>query len=254
MNIQTTFKRYEIKYILTKQQKDELMEMIEEYMIPDPFGDTTIRNLYFDTDTYRLVRRSIEKPIYKEKLRVRSYNQVSSGDTVFVELKKKYQSVVYKRRLALTEEAAMEWMNGGVCPVDGQIASEIDYFYNYYETLHPVVFISYDRQAFYSESDLGFRISFDENIMSRQEDLSLTMEPGGIRLLDSDSVMMEVKTSGGIPLWLTHFLTEKKLYKTSFSKYGTAYREQIFPCKAGVWTLGYTKDAACESKEEIVYA
>lgn len=254
MNIQTTFKRYEIKYILTKQQKEELMGLLLEHMVPDPFGDATIRNIYFDTDTYRLARRSIEKPVYKEKLRIRSYRQVSSEDMVFVELKKKYQSVVYKRRLALSEEEAMEWMNGGICPVDGQIASEIDYFYNYYETLHPVVFISYDRQAFYSESNPEFRISFDENIMSRQEDLSLAMESGGMRLLDSDNVMMEIKTSGGIPLWLTHFLTEKKLYKTSFSKYGTAYREQIFPYKTDVWTLDFVKDAACESKEEIAYA
>lgn len=252
MDIQTTFKRYEIKYILTKQQKDELIGLLEEYMIPDTFGETTIRNIYFDTDTYRLARRSIEKPVYKEKLRIRSYSQVSSEDIVFVELKKKYRSVVYKRRLALAEEEAMKWMNGGICPVQGQIASEIDYFYHYYETLHPTAFISYDRQAFYSESDRNFRVSFDENIMSRQEDLSLTMEPGGSLLLGGDCVVMEIKTSGGIPLWLAHFLTERKIYKTHFSKYGTAYREQIFPCKTDVWTLG--KDTDYEDEEEMAYA
>lgn len=254
MDIQTTFKRYEIKYILTKHQKEELIGLIEQYMVPDPFGEATIRNLYFDTDTYRLIRQSIEKPVYKEKLRIRSYRQVSSEDKVFVELKKKYKSVVYKRRLVLAEQEAMTWMNGGTCPVKGQIASEIDYFYSYYKTLHPVVFISYDRRAFYSESDQGFRISLDENILSRQENLSLTTEPGGTCLLDMDSVLMEVKTPGGIPLWLAHFLTEKKIYKTSFSKYGTAYREQIFPCNTDIWTIGYDKNTAYKEEEAIAYA
>ncbi|MCH5267070.1 MAG: polyphosphate polymerase domain-containing protein [Lachnospiraceae bacterium] len=248
MNIQTIFERYEMKFILTKQLKEELMELLEEYMSPDPFGEATIRNLYFDTDTYRLIRRSIEKPVYREKLRLRSYSQVSSDDSVFVELKKKYRSVVYKRRLILPEREAMDWLNGGICPVQGQIASEIDYFYHYYDTLHPVMYISYDRQAFYSESNPDFRISFDDNILSRQDDLSLTIEPNGTRLLDSDHVIMEVKTMGGIPLWLAHFLTEKKLYKTPFSKYGTAYREQILPYKTGTWKSEYNKNPVYEEK------
>lgn len=228
MQVQTVFQRYELKYMLTKEQKDRMLEQMQDRLVPDPYGDSTVRSLYFDTDTYRLARRSIERPVYKEKLRIRSYHRAAPEDEVFVELKKKYQSVVYKRRLAAGEQAAMEWLAGGTCPVTGQIADEITYFRGYYETLKPVVFVSYDRQAFYSERDPDLRISFDENIRSRTDGLSLTEEPGGERLIPEDRVMMELKTAGGLPLWLVHFLTENRIYKTSFSKYGTAYQRQIF--------------------------
>ena len=228
MQIQTIFKRYEIKYVLTKQQKEEVMKYMEAYMIPDAFGNSTIRNLYYDTDTYRLIRKSLEKPVYKEKLRVRSYKLVSGDDMVFVELKKKYQSVVYKRRLTLPEADTMKWLAGGSCPMKGQIADEISYFLDYYENLHPVSYISYDRCAFFAKENSDFRISFDENIMGRQTDLSLQREPGGEALLGRDLSLMEIKTAGAIPMWLVEFLTENHIYKTSFSKYGKAYTDYIF--------------------------
>ena len=228
MQIQTVFKRYEIKYMLTSRQCESVMRLMEQYMVPDAFGNSTIRNLYYDTDTFRLARKSIEKPVYKEKLRVRSYKKVTGEDAVFVELKKKYDGVVYKRRLTVPEKEAMEWLSGGECPVEGQIAKEISYFLEYYGTLHPVSYIAYDRQAFFSPEDGNFRISFDKNIRSREERLSLTTEPDGGRLLDEDKVLMEIKTAGAIPLWMTGFLTEHKIYKTSFSKYGKAYADRIF--------------------------
>lgn len=229
MSYQTVFQRYELKYILTTEQKNKLLKRMEEHMVPDPYGASTVRSLYYDTDTFRLARNSIERPVYKEKLRIRCYDTAKPTDTVFVELKKKYDSVVYKRRLPLPEREAACWMSGGYCPARGQIADEISYFYNFYETLHPVVFLSYDRQAFYSEQDATFRISFDENIQSRLDALSLTEEPGGEQILDEGYVLMELKTAGGLPLWLVQFLTENGLYKRSFSKYGTAYKRQIFP-------------------------
>lgn len=106
MAFQTVFKRYELKYILTAEQKEKVLHAMEPYMVPDQYGRTVIRNIYFDTDDYRLIRRSIEKPAYKEKLRIRSYSQAEPDSTVFVELKKKYKKVVYKRRISLPEEAA----------------------------------------------------------------------------------------------------------------------------------------------------
>lgn len=254
MQYQTVFQRYELKYILTRTQKEDLMRQMDGRMAPDPYGESTVRSLYFDTDTYRLARRSIEKPVYKEKLRMRSYSRVSPEDTVFIELKKKYQSVVYKRRLALAEHEAMGWMAGAPRPVDGQIADEITYFCEYYETLHPVVFLSYDRQAFYSVTDANLRISFDENIRSREDALSLTEEPGGERILDKDLVMMELKTAGGLPLWLVHFLTENRLFKTSFSKYGTAYKQQIFSGAALCGSLGQMDEKLYDRKEGMAYA
>lgn len=230
MAFQTIFKRYELKYILTLEQKEKILAAMEPYMVPDQYGKTTIRNLYFDTDHYRLIRHSIDKPSYKEKLRVRSYAQASSQSVVFVELKKKYKHVVYKRRLSLTEEEAMAWLQGvSHCSRKSQIVNEIDYFLQFYENLTPKVFLSYQREAYYSREDDSFRVTFDDNILCRQEALSLQEEPSGKLLLPADKVLMEIKCAGGIPLWMTHVLSQEKIYKTSFSKYGTAYQTLIFP-------------------------
>lgn len=234
MAYQNVFQRYELKYMLTNEQKKKILAAMEPYMALDQYGRTTIRNIYLDTDNYRLIRHSIEKTAYKEKLRIRSYSRVNPENQVFVELKKKYESIVYKRRLALSEEEAMQWVLGEHhCEKETQISEEIDYFLAYYETLHPVVFLSYEREAYYAKDGGDFRITFDEQILCRQEDLSLESEVWGMPLLEDGQVLMEIKTSGGIPLWLSHVLSQENLYKTSFSKYGTAYQTMIYPKNKG---------------------
>lgn len=216
--------------MITIEQKNIILEAIKPYMEPDKYGRTTIRNLYFDTNNYLLIRRSIEKPAYKEKLRIRSYDRATSDSTVFVELKKKYDSIVYKRRVSLSEEQAMKWLLlKENCYNHTQISDEIDYFIDYYGTLHPAVFLSYKREAFFSKDTSDFRITFDDDILVRNENLSLKSEAYGIPILPKGMVLMEIKCSGGIPLWLTNVLSREKIYKTSFSKYGTAYKELIFP-------------------------
>lgn len=230
MAYQTVFKRYELKYMLTQEQKVKVLDAMAPHMALDKFGRTTIRNIYFDTDSFRLIRHSIEKPAYKEKLRIRSYSQADPDSTVFVELKKKYKYVVYKRRVSLPEEEAMEWVcKEHHCHMDTQISEEIDYFLDYYETLHPAVFLSYEREAFFSKDKSDFRVTFDDTILCRQEDISLESEVYGTPLLPEGMVLMEIKCSGGIPLWMTQVLSEEHIYKTSFSKYGTAYQTMIFP-------------------------
>lgn len=234
MAFQTIFKRYELKYLLTEQQKIKVLKAMEGHMKPDQYGRTVIRNLYFDTDNYRIIRHSIEKPAYKEKLRIRSYGTTGPDTTVFVELKKKYRSVVYKRRIPMTEDEAMNWVLGEQhCSADTQISEEVDYFLRYYKNLHPSVFLSYEREAYYSEEQPDFRVTFDDTILCRQDDLSLESEIYGTSILPEGRTLMEIKCSGGIPLWMTHVLSEEHIYKTSFSKYGTAYQTMIYPKIAG---------------------
>ena len=230
MAYQSVFQRYELKYLLTPVQKKTVMEAAAPYLVPDEYGRTTIRNLYFDTDNYRLARHSIGKPAYKEKLRIRSYCQAKPDSTVFVELKKKYRQVVFKRRIPLPEEAAMQWICGGLpCPESTQISREIDYFLSFYEGLRPKVFLSYEREAYYSRDNPDFRVTFDASILSRRDGLSLQADVSGTPLLPEGKMLMEVKCAGGIPLWMTRVLSENRIYKTSFSKYGTAYEKLIFP-------------------------
>lgn len=226
----TVFQRHELKYIITKEQKNKVVEEILPYMKLDEYGKTTIRNLYFDTDNFRLIRRSIEKPKYKEKLRVRSYEKATDKSAVFVELKKKYIGEVFKRRIVLPESVAMNWLsNRSFTGEKTQIFNEIDYFLDFYENLHPTVFLSYEREAYYTREKSDFRVTFDENILCRSENLSLKEEAYGTPILDDEFSLMELKCSGGIPLWMTDILSREKIYKTSFSKYGTAYRELILP-------------------------
>ena len=230
MAFQTVFKRYELKYMLTLEQKEKILEAMSPYMELDKYGRTTIRNIYFDTDNYRLIRRSIEKPAYKEKLRIRSYSQATADSTVFVELKKKYEKVVYKRRLPMRECDAMAWVKRELpCPFDTQISREIDYFIDFYGHLSPAVFLSYEREAYYDKSGGDFRVTFDDSILCRQTDISLCSTVYGEPILPAGKVLMELKCSGGIPLWMVEVLSRERIYKTSFSKYGTAYSTLVFP-------------------------
>ncbi|MBR6708918.1 MAG: polyphosphate polymerase domain-containing protein [Clostridia bacterium] len=240
MSAQTVFRRYEIKYILTPDQKAAVLAAMAPYMQLDRYGETTIRNLYFDTDDYRLIRRSIEKPVYKEKLRIRSYRRIEPDEGAFVEIKKKFKKVVYKRRLVMPERDALAWLAGAQVdiPPDAspQIAEEIAYFRDYYATLHPVLFLSYRREAYTPRAgvDIGcvgdFRVTFDREILARTDHLSLGAEPGGTLLLDPALSLMEIKTAGGLPLWMVELLTREQISKISFSKYGTAYATM------GLWT------------------
>ena len=230
MAFQSVFKRYELKYLLTTEQKGIMLAAMAPYMKLDKYGRTTIRNLYYDTDTYLLIRHSIDKPAYKEKLRIRSYSRASVDSGVFVELKKKYDGVVYKRRLSLPNSDATRWLSGEKhCNLNTQIADEIDYFMELYGTLHPTVFLSYEREAYYSKDGSDFRVTFDDNILCRQKELSLESDVYGTPILPEGKVLMEIKCSGGIPMWMTQVLSKEKIYKTSYSKYGTAYQTLIFP-------------------------
>lgn len=230
MAYQSVFSRYELKYLLTPSQRKQVLSAMKPYMKLDKYGRTTIRNIYYDTPSYRLVRQSLERPAYKEKLRIRSYSQADPFSPVFVELKKKFDGVVYKRRIALPEKEAMAWIDGCIpCLREEQIVREIDYFRDFYSKLEPKVFLSYQREAYYSLDGSDFRVTFDESILSRQENLSLCDDVWGTPLLPKDQILMEIKCSGGIPLWMTAVLSEQKIYKASYSKYGTAYQAMIYP-------------------------
>ncbi len=230
MKDQMTFKRYEIKYMLTEEQHKTILKELNKYMKEDTHGHSTIQSLYFDTPDFLLIRRSIDKPAYKEKLRLRSYGVAKKDSKVFLELKKKYDKVVYKRRISLKEDEAVNFFKpdekGEMIDsiVDSQIKKEIAYARDLYATLAPRVLLSYERDAFYGKDDDSFRVTFDSNVLWRDKDVNLHSGIYGHEILPKGYVLMEVKTSGGIPLWMTKVLSENKIYKTSFSKYGAAYK------------------------------
>jgi SPX domain protein involved in polyphosphate accumulation len=214
------FQRFENKYIISLEQFNKLKVLILKHLEEDKYGLTTIQSLYFDTPSYLLIRRSIEKPDYKEKLRIRGYGIVNKDDNIFFEIKKKYDGIVYKRRVVMKEHEAYEMFYNHDC-VDSQIKKEIAYFNELYDDLKPRLLMMYDRTA-YEKGDL--RITVDDNVRFRTDNLNLSSEPIGTRLLPKDQLLLEIKSSGAMPLWLVKFFSENKIYKTSFSKYGEAYK------------------------------
>ena len=222
------FRRRELKFLVDSRQREVLEQVLRERMIPDSHGRSTICNLYYDTPDYRLIRRSLERPIYKEKLRLRSYGLAKPGVDVFLEMKKKYKGIVYKRRVRVTETEAVDFIERrSPLRQDNQISREMTYFRDFYVNLAPKVHLSYDREAWYDPADRGFRITLDRNIQYRTTDLSLTIPAGGREILTPDQSLLEVKAEGAIPLWLSEELSVLKLHKQSFSKYGRAYQELL---------------------------
>ena len=222
-NLTYVFERVERKFLLTPSQYEGMMRVLPEYMQADQYGESTILSLYLDTADSLLIRRSLEKPVYKEKLRLRSYGRADREHPVFMELKKKYRSIVYKRRLTLPYGRALDCLTGD-CPwPETQIGREIGYAMDFYPDLEPRVFLSYERDSWYAPES-GLRITFDDAIRFRTADLTLDSDLWGTALLRPDQVLMELKAPGAIPLWMVRLLTEMGLYKTSFSKYGTAYQ------------------------------
>lgn len=223
----SVFKRYELKYLMDEGQRAAIVDAIDEHMKRDRYGHCSVRNIYFDTPSFLLARRSISRPLYKEKLRIRSYGTPSSNDDVFVELKKKYDSVVYKRRLTMPLEEAMEWFCGDGESPKTQIGEEIGYMKVRYPDIGPAMFLSYDRDAYCAGNCSDLRITIDSNILARTDDVDLSSPIGGHPVLPEGYTLMEIKTMYGYPEWLTKALSSSRLYKSRFSKYGNAYKEMV---------------------------
>ena len=218
------FQRFEKKYLLDREQYRKIIELIEGHMIPDKFFRTRVNSIYYDTDDDRLIRRSIEKPEYKEKLRIRAYGDVKPDDMIYVELKKKYDGIVYKRRTKARYQDLLEDIYG--CSFeDRQIGEEIRYALKYYERLKPAWFISCMRTSYVDKDDRRLRITFDDDMVYRNTCLSLKNTPEDRTI--TDKIVMELKVPGPMPLWLTEILDEVKAYPRGFSKVGTAYMKEM---------------------------
>lgn len=221
------FRRREKKYVITPDKKEVLLSIIGERLAPDPHGRSTISSLYLDTPDFRIIRRSLEREIYKEKLRIRSYGTVAEGGKVFFEIKKKYKGTVYKRRESMTCRQASEYLESGASPKNSQIMHEIDYLMDFYASPRPVMMVAYERDAYYALHEGNLRVTFDTDVRYRSEKLSLTENTCGKIITDSDTVIMEIKTDGAMPLWLARILSETETYGGRFSKYGRCYTDMI---------------------------
>lgn len=184
----------------------------------------SIYNEYFDNSHFRIINISITKPKYKEKLRMRAYTYpLKQEDIVFLELKKKFDRKVNKRRVALSYQDYLNLVNNHLIPevktaLEKQILNEIVYHIKTNE-VKPAATLIYDRVALVSE-DGSLRVTFDKNI-NYLKDNNKTL------VLKNDLILMEIKPLRAVPLWLAEILSDLGLYANSFSKYGVAYEKII---------------------------
>ena len=224
---QEIFNRIEKKYMLYQDGYQKLMKELGPYITLNSFGHQTICNLYFDNSTYEIARNSISKPVYKEKIRVRSYGIPDKDTKVFLELKKKYKKMVNKRRIGLTLQELERYLYFNRPPEKNkQIFEELDYCI---KTKHlvPTMYVAYDRVSYFANSDENLRITFDSNLRYRKEHIDFEYGDVAQKFFDQDVYIMEIKTLNAIPLWLVDILSRLEIYPTSFSKYGEIYKKEI---------------------------
>ena len=235
----TVFKRYEKKYMLTMEQYNALREFLKDYMRYDKYclNDQSYKlyNIYFDSPNNELIRTSVSKPRYKEKLRMRSYFPLrEDGDKVFFEIKKKYKGIVTKRRATMKYGEVMEMVRTRQLPksyetasyFDRQVEKEILRMLTHYD-LYPAVYISYDRIAMFGKDDPELRITFDKEVCCRRTNLTLDGDTSGRDIMPPERILMEIKIPNAMPLWLARFLSENKIFNSSFSKYGKEYEYYV---------------------------
>ena len=224
---QDVFRRYEKKYLVTQQQFNQLARVFLPRMVPDRFAQSTISNIYYDTPDFRLIRRSLDRPPYKEKLRLRTYQAPAADTEVFLEIKKKFDHIVYKRRIGMPYGQAVAYLEGRQEAGHGQIAQEIEWFRAFYHDLSPAMFIYYDRLAIADREQPDLRITFDSGIRWRADHLDLVSGTEGRPLLEAGTCLMEIKIPQAAPFWLSRALSEAGVFPTHFSKYGAAYQAML---------------------------
>ncbi len=226
------FNRKETKYILTEEQVIKLKDRIKQYMNLDPHCDGyrtyKIQNIYYDTQNNDLISKSIEKPVFKEKLRLRKYY---GSNVYFLEIKKKCHGIVGKRRIVLKKEELNLFLNGNDLGYINDYSSkmaikEIKYLTERYNLI-PKVYLSYERLGFFSKVDKSLRLTIDSNLKSRRYNLDIENDECDNYIIPKNNYILEIKSVNNYPLWLVNILTDLNIKCTSFSKYGKEYKNYL---------------------------
>ena len=231
----STFKRYERKYMITAEKLERIMPTLLEHMELDPFciggNEYRIYSIYYDTPNHDVIRQNSSKPVYKEKMRIRSYyDRKGLDDKVFMEIKKKSEGVGNKRRIKLRIREIEPFVNEGILPetkdyLSTQVAKELQYFLKM-NKVQPALYVQYDRLALFGKEDKNFRMTFDRNLRTRRSHFILGESEEDEFLLPENTYIMEIKILGAMPLWLTKLLSENELFSHGFSKYGARYKKE----------------------------
>ena len=226
MNI---FRRVEQKYLITSEQYNALMEALGDKLVKDEYFYNDIYNLYLDAPDHRLIIQSIEKPMYKEKFRVRSYGLAENEDSkVYLEIKKKFGGTSHKRRISMTLGEFYKYMEKGNRPKNANpiTLAELDYDFEKYN-LQPSILINYERYSYYFRGNKDLRVTFDHNVKYRVKKPDLTNGDDMHHIIDKDMYIMEIKSLDSLPIKLSQLLAKLKIYPRGFSKPKNAYLKSL---------------------------
>lgn len=231
----STFCRKEMKFLITEEQMHVLLKETAAYFDYDAFCPNgswyLIRNIYMDTEQNQLIHLSTMGPTYKEKVRIRKYGTYDDQkDSYYLEMKKKAEGIVFKRRVHFTKEDLDTFLKNkqvlnGYNAFSQQVMKEFIYLFEQYE-IAPKLFLSYERLALKGKEEPTLRMTFDRNILTRRDNFEFD-KAGGDALLKPHQIIMEIKFENAMPLWLAHLLASHQIYKTSFSKYGHEYQKYV---------------------------
>ncbi len=233
------FNRYENKFLTDNTTYNRILDRLLDDMELDEYSKAhdfyTISNLYYDTKDNYLIRTSMSKPLYKEKLRLRAYGVPRLDSKVYLEIKKKFNGLTNKRRTSIRLDAAYDFVATGIKPeitehMNRQVVNEIEYILRLYRP-EPKLYLAYDRKALFGRREQDLRITFDTNIRTRRDDLRLESGDRGEALLEPGQWLMEVKVGKSIPFWLSQLLSDYGIYSIGFSKYGREYSQYLLSCK-----------------------
>lgn len=210
------------------------MPLLLEYMELDPYclngNEYRIYSIYYDTVNHDVIRQNSSKPVYKEKMRLRSYyDRKDPEDKIWMEIKKKSEKVGNKRRIKLKIKEVEPFVNEGILPqtkdyLSAQVAKELQYYFKM-NKVAPALYVQYDRLALFGKEDKSFRMTFDRNVRTRRSNFQFGESDIDEPLLPDNTYIMEIKILGAMPLWLTALLSEHQLFSHGFSKYGVKYKQ-----------------------------
>ena len=242
-NAGKVFRRIEKKYLVSEADLKRFLKICGKNLKKNKYFASTVCSLYFDTKNDDLIIKSIDKPDkpnFKEKIRLRSYDVPGMKDYVFFEIKTKHREgkdrIGDKRRFQLLLSDYYDWTKGKVSleeiakkkvekTNDVQIAREIEYVIKYLE-LQPKILICSERESYEGAEDSQLRVTIDKNLRYRTKKLRLEKGSEGREFFeDEKNSILEIKTAGGMPMWLVRALNELKIYPQGFSKYGKIYQK-----------------------------
>lgn len=229
--IQEHFLRYEFKYILNDETRENIENELSFFMHLDPFVEKfenkkyLVRSLYFDDPYNSFYYEKTDGLMHRQKFRIRTYSTNYNKDIpIMLELKGRYNNFVYKHRTSLEHNnentSDIFHLLSQLEKNDNQVSKQFIYD-RYRKKIKPIMLIDYQRRAYQSKYDYEFRITFDGELYGTQTTKLFPKDDLYKRKLIDGYTIMEVKFRKHVPPWFHRIMIKYQLNRISISKYCT---------------------------------